>query len=65
MPSYRSEKRLKELARTKKREEKRQKKLVRKSGVDGEAVPDPELPLEGEPAEAGGEVPEEEEPPTP
>jgi len=56
VPSYRSEKRLKELARAKKREEKRQKKLARKVGPDGEILP------EGEPVEAGGELPEEGEP---
>jgi hypothetical protein len=52
VPSYRSEKRLKELAKAKKREEKRQKKLARKTGPDGEILP------EGEPGEAGGEAPE-------
>lgn len=59
MPSFRSEKRLKELARIKKREEKRQKKLARKTGADGEAAP------EGEAVESGGEAPEEAEPETP
>jgi hypothetical protein len=59
VPSFRSEKRLKELARIKKREEKRQKKLARKAGA---AVPDPEAFQEGEAAEAGGEAPEEGEP---
>lgn len=59
MPSFRSEKRLKELARIKKREEKRQKKLARKTGADGE------VSAEGEPVEAGGEAPEEVETGTP
>ena len=59
MPSFRSEKRLKELARAKKREEKRQKKLARKTGGDGEGAP------EGEPVEAGSETPESGETETP
>lgn len=61
MPSFRSEKRLKELARIKKREEKRQKKLARKAGVDPNAPPE----QEGEPVEAGGETPEDAESQTP
>jgi hypothetical protein len=59
VPSFRSEKRLKELARAKKREEKRQKKLARKAGTD------PDAPQEGETVEAAGELPEEKEPVTP
>ena len=54
MPSYRSEKRLKEIARAKKREEKRQRKLAKKGGTD------PDAPQEGVPVEAGGETQEEE-----
>jgi hypothetical protein len=54
VPSFRSEKRLKELARIKKREEKRQKKLARKAGLD------PNAPAEGEAPEEGAEAPGEE-----
>jgi hypothetical protein len=40
VPAYKSEKRMKELARLKKREEKRLRRLQKKQGPDGEPLPE-------------------------
>jgi len=54
---YRGDKRQKELKRLQKQEEKRQRRLLRKSGTPG--VDDAEIPQEGEPPPAASVEPAE------